>query len=282
MTAFEIDNDGTVLRGAVLAAPQNPRAVMSLVHGFGEHSGRYQGMADTLSESGIAVVTLDLRGHGRSDGARGQLDNYALFRSDLRALLGKTRAEFPAIPHVLYGHSMGGALVMNHLLTHPEDGHDLYGVISSAPLLKPADPPPAPVQWMLKIVQKIKPNMALPNTLDVSKISTLPAEQALYANDPLNHGVLGITMAQNLLGAGQWTLDHAQDWDIPLLLAHAKGDRLTDYTASESFASRAKKCTFHGFENVAHEMHNDSSREVIYGLVRDFILHTTATPGDRI
>lgn len=278
---FTLHSEGVDLHGAVLAAPENPRAVMSLVHGFGEHSGRYVGMADALSKHGIATVTIDLRGHGRSGGPQGELSSYDAFRSDLRALLGATREHFSGVPHILYGHSMGGGLVLNHLLHAPEDGHDLYGVIASAPLLELADPPPKPAQWLLRGVQKIKPHMRLPNAVDGSKISTLPSEQAAYIHDPLNHGEMGLSLAMHLIDAGQFALKQAKDWDTPLLMLHSREDQLTDFTASQDFAARAQNCDFHPFETVAHEMHNDSSRDDVYALMADFILAKTATQGQR-
>ena len=119
MRSFETKNaaDGTVLRGHIWAAAK-PKAVMNLVHGFGEHSGRYADMAANLNAKGISVVTLDLRGHGQSDGARGYCPDYNLLLEDVDALLTKTRETYPDLPQILYGHSMGGGLVLNHQLNN--------------------------------------------------------------------------------------------------------------------------------------------------------------------
>ena len=92
MTEFETKNatDSTVLRGQIWAA-KNPKAIMSLVHGFGEHSGRYEHMADYLNSKNISVVALDLRGHGRSEGRRGHCPDYSQLLGDVDALLTKSR-----------------------------------------------------------------------------------------------------------------------------------------------------------------------------------------------
>ena len=277
MSGFSfISKDGTPLHGAVLSAPQNPKAVMTLIHGFGEHSGRYQGMADDLGAHDIAVVTCDLRGHGQSGGKRGSVKRYQDLRDDLDAVLSETRIKFSGVPHVLYGHSMGGGLVLRHLLDTPSAGHDLYGVITSAPLLKLAAPPPAAVQMIIRILRKIAPGLVLKNPIDGTKISRLADEQSAYLSDPLNHGSMNAPLAAGLFEEGAAALDAAAQWSVPMLLMHAREDQLTDFSASMDFASKAQNCDFHAFDNAEHEMHNDSTRPQIYALMRDFILAQTS------
>jgi len=102
----ESSADGTVLRGVIFDPPKAPKAVMSLVHGFGEHCGRYTPMADYLRDQDIAVVALDLRGHGRSEGKRGVCRDYGHLRADVSVLVKQSEQVFPDIPHILYGHSV--------------------------------------------------------------------------------------------------------------------------------------------------------------------------------
>ncbi|WP_371396728.1 lysophospholipase [Fretibacter rubidus] len=274
--------DGTALHGVILAAPDNPKAVMTLIHGFGEHSARYQAMADVLAMSGIAVISGDLRGHGQSDGKRGSVNSYQDLRDDLDAILTATRARFSGVPHVLYGHSMGGGLVLHHLLDSPEVGHDLYSVIASAPLLALKSPPGKLAEMAVRGLSKIAPGLVIKSPIDGTKISTLPAEQSAYVNDPLTHGSMNARLAVGMVEAGQAASAAASNWNIPLLLMHAQDDRLTDVTASMDFAAQAKQCQFHAFDNVEHEMHNDSCREAVYTLMRDFILETTKTKQKRL
>jgi len=179
MSSFETKNaaDGTILRGQVWAA-KNPKGVMSLVHGFGEHSGRYANMAAYLNSKNISVVTLDLRGHGRSDGRRGYCPNYGDLLGDVDALLAKSREIHPNLPHILYGHSMGGGLVLNHQLK--SSNSDMACIIASAPFIKPADVIAGPQRAIVKFLGKITPKMSLGNKIDGSKISRLPEEQEAY------------------------------------------------------------------------------------------------------
>lgn len=259
--------DGQPRFGRIWEADHS-RAVMSLVHGFGEHSGRYADMARHLNRQGISVVAIDLTGHGRNPGKRGVTRGFSDFQDDLAALLEKTRTHFPDVPHILYGHSMGGGIVLDHGLS-PDP--DIRAIIASAPLIKPADPVPGFLQAVVRGVSKIFPSGAVGQALDGDKISTLPAEQKLYEQDPLNHGKLGFKTAIGIIENGETVAAKADVWKTPLLLLHAKGDRLTKFEASETFATKARHVTFLPMDNCAHEMHNDITRPQIYAAMIDFI-----------
>lgn len=270
MNTFETKNsaDGTLLRGHIWAA-NNPRAVMNLVHGFGEHSGRYEGMAADLNAKGISVVTLDLRGHGQSDGARGYCPDYSQLLGDVDALLAKSRELYPNLPHVIYGHSMGGGLVLNHQLKAKHS--DMTCVIASAPFIKPAETINGVQRSAAKLLGKLAPKMTLGNKIDGSKISRLPAEQEAYLSDPLNHGKLGVGLAIGMVDGGDWIMENAANWNTPLLIVHAREDQLTQFEASETFAAKAQNCSFKAYDNCEHEIHNDSHRADVYAAVSDFI-----------
>jgi len=270
MSTFETSNalDGTVLRGQIWAA-KTPKAVMSLVHGFGEHSARYAHMAADLNAKNISVVTLDLRGHGRSEGRRGYCPDYNQLLGDVDALLAKTREIYPDVPHILYGHSMGGGIVLNHQLKSGEDG--IKAVIASAPFIKPADRISKPQRTIVKLLGKIAPKLTLGNKIDGHKISRLPAEQEIYLSDPLNHGNLGVGLAIGMVEGGEWILENAKTWEKPLLIVHSRQDQLTDCAASQDFAATAQNCTFIPYENCEHEIHNDCHRADVYKQAADFI-----------
>jgi len=270
MTAFDTKSpsDGTVLRGRFWAA-DIPKAVMSLVHGFGEHSGRYADMAAYLNAKHISVIALDLRGHGQSEGRRGYCPNYNNLLADVDALLAKSRELYPGLPHFLYGHSMGGGLVLNHQLKSKSP--DLIGVIASAPFIAPADKISGPQRAIVKVLGKIAPKLSLGNKIDGSKISRLPAEQEAYLSDPLNHGNFGVGLAIGMVEGGEWIMDNAQNWTTPLLLVHARPDQLTDFAASEAFAAKAQNSTFIPFDDCEHEIHNDCHRADVYKATSDFI-----------
>jgi alpha-beta hydrolase superfamily lysophospholipase len=260
--------DGQTLFGHIWDT-ERPLAVMSLVHGFGEHAARYAGMASYLNEHRIAVVAIDLHGHGRTTGKRGVINGMGDFRADLAALLEKTRALYPNVPHFLYGHSMGGGIVLDHGLT---PAPDLRGIIASAPLIALAKPVPAPLRGLVKLLGKIFPKGAMGQPIDGTKVSTIKAEQELYEQDPLNHGRMGFRTAAAIVENGEAVAAQASQWRLPALLLHARKDELTDFAVSEKFAMIAPNMNFMPFEHCAHEMHNDKPRAAVYKAMRDFIL----------
>ncbi len=266
-TANAVDNTG--LHG-VIYAPKNPRAVMTLVHGFGEHQGRYAGMAEHLNAAGIAVVTMDLRGHGISDSKRGVCKDYALMLGDISAQLAKTREAFPNLPTVLYGHSMGGGLVLRYI-SKAENREKLVGAIASAPLIELPKAIPAVQVALIKFLRKVAPNLSIGSPISGDMVSTMAAEQALYEADTLNHTKLGVGLAQDMVENGDIVLARAAKIDLPLLLLHAQDDRLTGPEGSRKFAELAPNCDLHILQDCQHEMHNDITRDAVYAMMIDFI-----------
>ena len=253
---------------------KKPVAVMSLVHGLGEHSGRYESFAPDLVKANIAVVAIDLRGHGQSGGKRGVCTDYALLQSDREALLNQSRALYPETPHIVYGHSLGGGLVMDY---GREAAADIRAMIASAPFIDLPKPPPAIVGLIAKIMRRLNPQGTISQPLTGEKISTLPEEQARYLGDPLNHNHISFGLAVDAVEAGKRVAASASDWTLPLLLMHAKGDQLTDFTASETFALSAKNVTFNAFGTSEHEMHHDTPRDDVVRLMIDFITEHATT-----
>ena len=132
--------DDTRLQGRVLQAPKVPRAVVAVVHGFGEHIGRYEAVAAQLGARGMAVLGLDLHGHGRTPGRRGHVPEWERLREDVDAVIHEARARFGAAPLFLWGHSMGGGLVLDYVLAR--GGKRLRGVIATAPMIEAVDATP--------------------------------------------------------------------------------------------------------------------------------------------
>ena len=269
MTEIELINPvNNSERAGFVCAPENPKAVMVITHGFGEHSGRYHGMAEHLAGQGIAVLAIDLEGHGKKTTRKGVVRSYDIFHGDVSLLLSEARQRFPDLPVFLYGHSMGGGLVLNHGMTKAPK---VDGYIVSAPLIIPAEPVPGPLRAMAKLLRPILPNMTLKNTVPGDHVSSIAAEQTAYEQDPLNHGRLGLGLAVDIIESGEWVAENAGNWNAPLLLMHARGDRLTQFEATEKFAAKANNCTFMAMDNCEHEMHNDVVRPQIYDAITQFI-----------
>lgn len=258
-----------IARAGFVSVPKKAKAVMVITHGFGEHSGRYHPMAETLAAQGIAVISLDLEGHGKLTPKKGVVRSYDIFHADVSLLLDEARARFKDLPVFLYGHSMGGGLVLNYGLTKAPD---VAGYLVSAPLIIPADPVPGALRAIVKLLRPLLPNMTIKNTVPGEYVSSIPEEQTRYENDPYNHGRLGLGLAADIIDGGEWVGDNAERWEAPLLLMHAKADKLTQFAATETFAAKAKNCTFMAMEYCEHEMHNDVVKDDIINAMAEFIL----------
>ncbi|MCX7172580.1 MAG: lysophospholipase [Proteobacteria bacterium] len=211
-----------------------PRAMVVLTHGFGEHCGRYDGLAQALNAAGFSLFAYDLRGHGLSGGARGFVSSYEDLLDDLERVIAAARREHPgvALPLFLYGHSMGGNIVLNYALRRPAG---IRGVLVSGPWLRLADQPPA---WKLalgRLTAMLLPKMALPAAVDPGVLSHDEQQVRAYASDPLVHGTMTARLFAEVATAGEWALAHAATLSLPVLLMHGGGDRLTDPRATEEF-----------------------------------------------
>lgn len=248
--------------------PDQPaRANLLLVHGFGEHCGRYNYLVDHLVPQGFAVHGFDLRGHGRSPGARGHINQWDDLRADVHAFVKRVTAEQPALPHFLFGHSFGGLIVLNYVLQHPEG---LQGLIASAPLLTAAKLSPI-VVLISRILLRVKPDFPVNTKIDASTVSRDPAEVQRYAKDPLMHSTGTPRLAHEIEQAQAWTMAHAGDLRIPLLLYHGDADQLVPIAGSRAFYERVTFAdkTWFEYGGGYHESHNDLDRATVFAnLVR--------------
>ena len=271
-----ISDDGLALQGQGWEPDEGARLVVCLLHGLGEHCGRYSHMADAFNREGIAMLAFDLRGHGRSEGRRGHAPGYARLMSDTEKLLNKAAEMFPQLPCFLYGHSLGGNLAIYYAL---KKRPDLAGVIASAPLLRLAF---NPSQWktgILRGMRAMRINFPIRSGLDDTALSRDLNVVRTYRNDPLTHDLISARLAMDMLRYGQWELKHAGDFPLPLLLMHGESDRITSVAASVEFAARAgQTCTLKIWDGLDHELHNEPEQKQVFAYVMDWIItHCTSS-----
>ena len=282
-THFETRNadDGLTLYGRSWM-PKTPKAIINLVHGLGEHCGRYEDMALSLNARGIGLRAIDLHGHGltadnkdkmlgqQHGKSRGLCADYGLLRGDVDALLASSKTAAPKCPQVLMGHSMGGGIILSYLQERRD--LNLAGAVAQAPLIDSPDRPPAALTALMKLITAIAPKFRIKAKLDGSKVSTLYDEQQKYERDPLNHTYLGGKLAMGLFTAADAIAKGAGEFpDLPLLVTHGTQDVLTDYAASERFATAAG-AAFISYPDSAHEVHNDLHRAKVYADLADWVL----------
>lgn len=254
---------------------EDSRAVVALVHGFGEHSGRHATIARPLVEAGYTVYGYDHRGHGHSPGQRGYISQWREFREDLGAFLNMIRQEQGMRPLFLFGHSMGGLVVLEYALHHP---NNLAGVVTSSAFL--TEPQLSPYRLALaRALSRIWPGLNISTGDDFSSISRDPIEVKRYTNDPLNHSLGTPRLGTEITAAIAWTQAHANEWKLPLYMYHGTGDRLIPIIGSRTFFSHvtAPDVQWHEFEGGYHELHHDLCREeVFHHLITWLNQHTTA------
>lgn len=236
------------------------RAVVYLVHGLGEHSGRWERVAAALADAGYAVLVSDLRGHGRSEGQRGHAASFDALLDDIAVGLDQGRAWAEA-PLILAGHSLGGSLALNYALRRPAG---LTGLVVSGPWLELSMRMPAWKTGLGRVLSRVAPGFAMSNGLDHGSLSHDQAVVQSYRADPLVHDRISASMGIMLLDAGRWALEHAAELQVPLLLMHGLEDKITSPEASRRFAERVSAdCTFQGWDGLYHEVHNEPQSEQV-------------------
>lgn len=261
--------DGLSLFGQSWQPEDRPRAVVCLVHGMGEHSGRYGHVADRLTQAGYSVFAFDLRGHGKSLGPRGHTPSYEVLLNDVSFFLNEVDKNFPEPPLFLYGHSLGGNLVLNYVLRRQSH---LKGVIATDPWLRLAFEPPRFKIILAQITNYIWPSFSQKNGLDTKVLSRDPEVVHAYENDPLVHDYISSRMFIGIYQSGYWALEHASEFSLPLLLMHGGEDKIISVEASREFVNRiTKKCTFKIWDGFYHEIHNEPEKEEVFKFLIDWL-----------
>lgn len=254
--------DGLQLFGQSWQSETKSRAVICLAHGMGEHSGRYAHVVDRLTKAGYVLFTFDLRGHGQSSGPQGHTPSYKTLLQDISSLLEAANKQFPQLPYFLYGHSLGGNLVLNYVLRYKPQ---LRGVIVTGPWLRLSFEPPAFKVTFGKVMNKIWPSFSQSSGLDTKALSHDPKVVHAYENDPLVHDHISARMFIGIYQSGQWALEHASEFSLPLLLMHGGDDKIISVEASREFANKINEnCTLKVWDELYHEIHNEPEKEEVF------------------
>jgi alpha-beta hydrolase superfamily lysophospholipase len=254
--------DGTKLFTRTWLPETSIRSTIILVHGLGEHSGRYEHVAKKLTNEGCVVFAFDHRGHGLSEGVKGHIPSYSYVSRLLDQFSNEAKQRHSDVPVLLYGHSLGGALVLYHLLTKSSS---VESAIVTSPGLVPANPPSKVTEISARILSKIYPAGTLSNMLDLSGLSKDKVVIEEYQKDPLTHDRVSFALGADIIDKGNWILNHAPSLPVPILLMQGSADRLVNPSASNQFASKnPQKITYKLWENGYHELHNEPEKEDVF------------------
>lgn len=254
------------------------KAALVIVHGLGEHSGRYPNLVDVLVPAGYAVYGFDNRGHGKSAVKLcAHVMSWSEYLDDTAAFMQLARRQEPELPLFLYGHSMGGLIALGYAEGNPEG---LKGVIASAPSVGAVDASPL-LLLIGRILSRIAPAFSLDSGLDATTLSREPAVVAAYQNDPLVTGKVSARFSTEFTAAIDRARAGASSFSLPLLMIHGEADRLVPIAGTHEYFQKVpqsdKKLIV--YPDGFHEPHNDLQHQQVAADIVAWLGPSTAAAG---
>jgi acylglycerol lipase len=254
--------DGLLLFGQCWMPDGNPQAVISYVHGFKDHSSRFEKWALRLTENGYGVAAIDLRGHGRSQGRRGYAPGFNSYVKDVLVLCQRARELHPQCPHILYGHSLGGNIVTNYLLS--QDLQPAAAVISS-PWFTLTIKPSMLKTTMAHLAQIFAPGALVSSDLDANGLSHNKEVVDEYLRDPLVHNSILPRLFFEIEENGMKASKSIYKINVPLLVMHGAADPITSCKPTRNFVMHAGPLTaFKEWPGCYHELHNETNEKEVF------------------
>lgn len=243
-----------------------------VVHGLGEHGGRYEHLAEWFTPLGATVYAMDQRGHGRSGGPRGHAPSLTALLDEIDAVVMWAREESGG-PVVLIGHSFGGLLAIAYALRHPDH---IDRAVFSAPLLRVKVKVPGWKRGLAKVLPKVAPRFSLRNEVDPDVLSHDPANARAYRTDPLVHDRITAGLYADTIARGAEFIARAPALRVPFLLLHGRDDRIVDPIGSRRFFARATvpERAFCLYPGMYHEIFNEVDQEKVFRDVESWLTRT--------
>ena len=263
--------DGTRLHvRCVEPAGGSARGCVVIAHGLGEHQGRYHHVAARLAGAGLRVYTWDLRGHGRSEGARGDARDYEELVDDLAEVWALARAETQGMRMFLYGHSTGGQIALNFALRHSPDA---AGVVITSPWLRLAFDPPAWKVALARLAAGVWPSFTQNTEVRPDRLSRDLDFLKAMPDPHLTHHRMSARMYRGVVAGAERAAREGMRLEYPMLMIHGANDPVTSVEATKEF--------FHGLRSLdkrliivpeaLHETHNDLCREEVLARIVEWL-----------
>ena len=256
-------SDGLKIRSMAWLPSVNPKAVVCVVHGVGEHMGRYQPDGEALAQAGFVVAGYDQRGFGRSGGRRGHTPSLEAYFDDIDAFLNEVSLRYPGLPQFLYGMSMGGALVLAYT---PVRNPKVVGVISAAPGLRSSLEEQKLKLFLARHLGQVLPTFAVNSGIDPKELCRCPQVVEAYVKDPLVHCRVTASWGSTMLRVIELVFQNAPRFPLPLLLMHGTEDSIAYPSGSQEFAGLAPKdrVTLKMWDGFKHELHTDPENAQVF------------------
>ncbi|MFO1462197.1 MAG: alpha/beta hydrolase [bacterium] len=243
--------------------PEKKKGVLAVIHGLGDHSGRYRFLVDYFTKRGWALYLMDQRGHGKSPGPRLYAKNFQTLVDDLQAFLGEVRRREPHLPLFLVAHSFGAQISVNYLAGHAKD---LHGAVLSSANLKLA----MPVSGLKKLLGygagRLLPTFLIPNDIKPSWISHDPEVVKAYEQDPLVGHKISLRLGVEILNNLDKVMALAPKLKTPLYMLHGEGDQVTSLEGTREFFERLRVTdkTLKTYPGLLHECFNEIGKEKVF------------------
>lgn len=244
----------------------SPEKIILIVHGHGEHAGRFGKVAGYFNEQGISVCALSLRGHGNSEGKIGHAPSMGQLLEDIEYFVRFIRVRYLEADLYLYGHSMGGNIVLNYLAKDLSD--EITAGIVTSPWIKLAFLPP---QWKVSLgnlVADIIPTLIQSTGLKADNISSIKEEVEIYKNDPLIHSKISAKLFTSITKGGEYIIRNTSKFKHAVFVAHGQLDQIISHNATASLTKNVELFSFKSYPKSKHEIHHDVDFE---NLMRDIL-----------
>ena len=246
------------------------KGVLAIVHGLGEHSGRYCSVVRAAVGAGYAVFGFDNQGHGKSEGQRGHIRSWQDYRDNVQAFLQLVRAQEPAVPLFVMGHSLGGLIVLDYVLRSAQTAQfealQVSGIVISAPPMKPVGGTAHSTRAILaKLLSGLLPRFTLKMCLDAGGLSRDRTIETQAQQDPLVHPYVTLRWGAETISTIAWVKKHINQLSLPIMLTHGGADPLIDPAGSAALFEEiaAPEKTLHIYPGSYHEPHNDLDVDVV-------------------
>jgi acylglycerol lipase len=245
---------------------QKPKAVVALIHGLGEHTGRYAHLGESFNKAGYALIGFDLRGHGKSDGARGHFPSIDAVMQDINEFFNFLHERYPeGTTFFLYGHSLGGLLTLTFVL---KKRPDVKGVVVTAPGLRSALQEQKAKIMMAKLLGTLTPRITMASGLDPKTLSHDQKVVDAYVNDPLVHDKTSMGFGKSALSAIDFVFANASKFSAPLLVMYGSDDQLTYASGGRDFLKLIHgDVTIKLWDEMYHEIHNEPDKAEVLNYI---------------
>ncbi len=256
-------SDGADIYTRAWLPDDTPQAIILIVHGLGDHSGRYGHYVDYFVPRCYALYSFDTRGHGRSSGVRGHVDRFDRYVEDIDQRIAEARSDWPGTPLFVLAHSLGSLMGLSYARQHPDK---LTGLIVTGTALKDALQVPAWQRRLATVLSRVTPSLKMNNGIALSGLSHDPAVMTVYQADPLTHTWGTPRLATEAEAVRAQIRQSASSWHVPTLMLHGSADPICLAEGARQFAAQAPAgmAEYHEYAELYHEIHNEPEREQVF------------------